>query len=129
MTRKRRLVGALAFAGASLFSQAALADYLCEADFYPNETLGFGNSGRIRFTTSSGPNCSGTFTGVWYFCTTGATASQCIANTAFHYTASEFLALVTHVREGLTWGLRTSVFMSACIGAGSCAAYISYSAN
>jgi len=131
MTQIRsQLFAVFAFLSVCLSAQTSFADYICSGDFYPNETLGYGSSGRIRFTTYTGPDCSGSFIQVWNFCTTSPTTGSCIANAAFHYTASEFQTLSQHVREAITWNLRVSVYASGCAsGSGSCAAYLEFNAN
>ena len=129
VTKQRTSLAAAAFLGTYLVAESSSADYICNGDFYPNEGLGYGSSGRIRFTTYTEPDCGGAFIKTWYFCTTGASSGNCIANTAFHYTSTEFQTLAQNVREAVTWNLRTSVFFSGCIGgAGNCAAYLEFSA-
>lgn len=127
---KKGLVVVSAFAGVSLSAAAAKADYLCSANYTPLDTLGLGNNGYIRFTTYTEPDCTGSFTGVFNFCTIGATSSSCIANTSMHYTNAELLELASATRDALIWDVRVNVFGNSCIGGGGfCVGYLEFRAN
>jgi len=127
---KHALGVAVAFAGLSLSAGSAKADYICEAWFSPLDTLGKGNNGFVQFYTYSGPDCTGSYLNFYNLCSTGATSSQCINNSSFHYTSAELLATWDAVRDALALNLRVGVPGNACIGgSGFCAGYVYLEAN
>jgi len=128
---KTGLVALFAFVGVSLSAGAAkAADYLCTADYTPLDTFGAGTEGYVRFTTYTGPDCSGSFSGTWFLCTGGATSSVCIQNTSFHYTNAEILEMASATREAALWNMRATVFGNVCIGgSGFCVGHLEFRAN
>ncbi|HYQ17765.1 MAG TPA: hypothetical protein VEQ58_18455 [Polyangiaceae bacterium] len=124
------LVPVVAFAVSALWSGAARADYLCSVDFSPLDTIGKGSSGYIQFSTYTGQDCTGTYTGTYNVCTTGATSTGCIANSSFYYTSAELLAELASLREAMIWNVRASVAGNGCNGGGGfCVGYVSLSSN
>lgn len=72
-----------AFVSALLcWAAPAKADYVCDVTYRGNQpSQAFGEAGYVLATYYTGANCTGTYKGTFYYCSTGATSSFC-ANAA-----------------------------------------------
>ena len=81
----------------------------------------------------TGTNCTGTFVGNIFYCSTGAGASQeCAApsncgGSTYSYSASELANLASLLQSAVIYNLR--VFAPICASASQAGTYVTYYAN
>jgi hypothetical protein len=113
---KRSIVTSLAFVAISLFASAASADYVCQTTYMPGSQAG-GYYGFFTVSLYTGPDCSGSYVGYYYFCSSGATSSQC-PQSYLPASDAQMSMLVTKVIDATQWNLPVKVPLGNCIGGG-----------
>jgi hypothetical protein len=114
---KKSFVSLLAFAAISLNIGIASADYVCKAEVVPSPAnTGGGNYGYFFASVYSGPDCSGSYVGSYYFCSTGASFGLCADWVATRGQSAEQMAILAgKVIDAAQWNLPISVQPMQCI--------------
>src|SRR5262245_21913625 len=118
---KRRSVCLAAFAMISLSAGAASAatgNYVCSAAYVPGSSS-VGSHGYVTVTVFSGPDCTGTFLGGFFLCSSNATSSVCSNQSTYLATSdSEIATMATKVIDAAQWNMPVTVDTTSCIGGG-----------
>jgi len=117
---KKLLVSVLAFAGVCLSAGAASASYLCDVTFTPGSTTR-GTNGYVSLSWYSGADCTGTFQGGGFICSSGATFSLCASDAQYRATSdAEIAAIAAMLANAATLNGPVSVPFVSCIGGTNC---------
>jgi hypothetical protein len=92
------VVGLFVVAGAPRLANAATG-YVCNVNILPNGAQ-YGSAGYLYASFSSAPGCQGTFLGIGFICSAGATDPNC--NSYNEYTAPQFNLLFTALHTAAT---------------------------
>jgi len=124
---KKQWVGSLAFAALSLTSVVASANYVCMTSYQPGSGT-TGSYGVAVATLYSGADCTGSFIGYYYYCSTGATSASCAASSTYWATSDDELAFLgASLVEAVARNIYVSQSTTPCIGGGSgCLAWLYY---
>lgn len=123
----RQIVGFALFVGLHFSATIASAEYICNTRHNPGSTS-LGDYGFIEASIYTGPDCTGSYFGTWYLCSTGATDSECAGPPQYRFTSAEQLAAVfAPIAEAAGENYPASRATVWCIGGGgSCLAYIRF---
>jgi hypothetical protein len=113
---KKLVIGSSAFVAISLSAAVASASYACDPVMWPGPSE-FGNYGYAAFNSFTGPDCSGTWEGTFFLCSTGATSHSCADNVLSRFTTAEQLATVAaELFESSMWNAPIGRSAAWCIG-------------
>jgi hypothetical protein len=106
---------------------AAASNYICNAFYYPGTGV-LGNFGSVHITVYTGPSCSGSFVGGYYFCSAGATTTTFCATSIPNALAPNSQAMAeisAGAREAAIFQAPVDVQLMTCgSGTFSCGEYI-----
>jgi hypothetical protein len=124
---RKFLIAACAFVVVALGAGAAKADYVCYVRYFPVSATA-GSEGYVNFTVYEGVGCTGTYVGSYNLCSTGATASSCVASTSYHYERLGLLANFESLQRAAAanQSVATSATMACNGGALACIGYVYY---
>jgi hypothetical protein len=107
---------------------ASATSYVCIADYVPGSTT-LGSYGYVGFSLYTGTDCSGSYVGSYYLCSSGATSSLCCNDTTYLYTSTtQLMGMAQEVINAAQWNLAiSSVAVGTCNVSGSgCAIYLNF---
>jgi hypothetical protein len=120
-----KLISAIAFSAVSLGAGVASADYVCNVSFNPFTGGAAGTEGYVLATLWTGANCSGALVASKYFCSSGATFSNCVANASQRKTRDDLHTLFSVLSRAAMEEESVTVLNSTCNGGGNtCASYL-----
>jgi hypothetical protein len=126
---KKSFVSLLAFAAISLSAGIASASqYICSAIYLPGSNSYFGSYGDYYISIYTGADCTGSFVGGYYFCSSGATATLCSSSSDYRGTSGDQMAIMaSKAIDAAQWNLPVWVATVSCIGGGgSCGGYVTF---
>lgn len=133
MTMMKRL-SLYAFVSVLLcWAAPAKADYVCEVWVRGNQPgQAYGEGGYITAAYYTGPNCTGTYKGTFFYCSTGATSTSCAsaANCSGNdwlYPASLLPTVATMLQQAQLQAQR--VMVGSCVANSGRGTSIGYSSN
>lgn len=101
--------------------------YVCQTSYLPTTVSALGNEGYLYVTMYTGANCTGSYIGTSYLCSTGATSIYCPDLAAFHHTRESLLANLQASANAAETGQQVFIYDTYCNGGSlSCAFRISY---
>jgi hypothetical protein len=122
----------LMVAGALALPSIASADYVCSASRLGgvNVASTYGKFGSLSFTTYTGPACTGSYVGSYYFCSEGGTFTGCSSSVYANLTDASLAALSSDLITAAREGQRVTVPTSTCNGgAAGCAGRVYFYGN
>ena len=104
---------------------ADAAQYVCMVYRAPSWSPG-GTAGATIATIYDGPNCSGSYLQQLYYCSPGATSSNCTSISSYYYSDNGLNTLWKMFSTAADFGQQVYAYTSSCIGGGTGCGYAVY---
>jgi len=113
------LAAVCTFSAFALGTGVAAADFVCNVGLYPGNSGNMGTEGYVQFQTYTGANCTGSFVGTFYACSTSATSSSCPSGANWRYERQSLLALYRNLQSAASVDQKVSPSMGAVCNGGA----------
>jgi hypothetical protein len=127
---RKHLVGlAVVLAGISAAGVASASE-VCDLFYLPSSST-LGSYGYIYFTLFTGANCSGSFVGEYWLCSSNATSQVCASTSSYSFTSDgELMGMSNQLLQAIIYNVPTTVNTATCNGGGSgCATTVGFHNN
>ena len=85
---------------------SASAEYVCRVHRIPGDVGYYGDDGHVQVQLYTGPNCTGSYDGTRYFCSSGGSSSNCTSYVYGLYTGADLNALAENLSDAARTGQR-----------------------
>ena len=118
-------------ASATPASAAAIVGKVCSVSFTPAPASnGHGSDGYVSVNFYTGASCTGTNLGSFYFCSPGATSSDCVVLQEYRYNAAALLTTYELLARAADTNQTVDYATLSCMGGGgSCITWARFRAN